>query len=202
MFTCPQTGVALAALEKLALRAEIKKDDRVVVISTANGLKFAEFKVAYHTGALPGVVARYRNPPTELPDDYDAVRRAIDRAAPATERDVAARNTAQSRRRKLTARHSPMRRLFNGRGAGWARAGPLVVVASALAGVTDLLLGGAGGAPGRTRRAARMARRFCAGIAMWCGRCCRRSRAPAPAGAGRRVCAGARRAPPSASWAT
>jgi threonine synthase len=86
MFTCPQTGVALAALEKLALRGEIKKNDRVVVISTANGLKFAEFKVAYHTGALPGVVARFRNPPTELPNDYDAVRRAIDRAAPGPRR--------------------------------------------------------------------------------------------------------------------
>jgi threonine synthase len=48
------------------------------VISTANGLKFSEFKVAYHTTGLPGVTARHANPPMELPNDYDAVRRAVD----------------------------------------------------------------------------------------------------------------------------
>ena len=81
MFNCPHTGVALAALEKLVARGEITKDDRVIVISTANGLKFAEFKVAYHTNTLPGVKPRFANPPVELPNDYDAVRRALDRVA-------------------------------------------------------------------------------------------------------------------------
>ena len=52
------------------------------MISTANGLKFTEFKVAYHTSALDGVTPRYANPPVELPNDYDAVRRAIDRSSP------------------------------------------------------------------------------------------------------------------------
>src|SRR6185503_2918397 len=51
MFNCPHTGVALAALEKLIARGEVKKSDRIIVISTANGLKFTDFKVAYHTGA-------------------------------------------------------------------------------------------------------------------------------------------------------
>ncbi len=78
MFNCPHTGVALAALEKLAARGDIAPTDRTIVISTANGLKFSEFKVAYHTGALDGVVARHANPPLELPNDYDAVRRAVD----------------------------------------------------------------------------------------------------------------------------
>jgi threonine synthase len=78
MFTCPHTGVALAALEKLIARGEIQKTDRVIVISTANGLKFPEFKTAYHTGHLPGMTLRYSNPPVELPNDYDAVRRAFD----------------------------------------------------------------------------------------------------------------------------
>jgi threonine synthase len=50
----------------------------VIVISTANGLKFADFKVAYHTGTLSGITPRRRNPPVELPDDYDAVRRVLD----------------------------------------------------------------------------------------------------------------------------
>jgi threonine synthase len=79
MFNCPHTGVALAALEKLVARGQIRKSDRVIVVSTASGLKFAEFKVAYHTGTLEGVAPRYANPPLELPNDFDAVRRAIDR---------------------------------------------------------------------------------------------------------------------------
>jgi threonine synthase len=84
MFNCPHTGVALAALEKLAARGEIAATDRTIVISTANGLKFSEFKVAYHTGALPGVASRHANPPVELPNDYDAVRRAVDSVVSAT----------------------------------------------------------------------------------------------------------------------
>jgi threonine synthase len=79
MFNCPHTGVALAALEKLVARGDIGRSDRVVVVSTASGLKFPEFKIAYHMGTLPGVEPRFANPPVELPNDYDAVRRAIDR---------------------------------------------------------------------------------------------------------------------------
>jgi threonine synthase len=84
MFNCPHTGVALAALEKLVARGEVRKTDRVIVISTANGLKFPEFKTAYHT-SVPA--PRYANPPVELPNDYDAVRRSLDRLiAPAAQR--------------------------------------------------------------------------------------------------------------------
>ena len=50
----------------------------LVVVSTANGLKFPEFKIAYHTRSLPDVTPRYANPPLELPNDYDAVRKAVD----------------------------------------------------------------------------------------------------------------------------
>src|SRR5690606_20766137 len=48
LFNCPHTGVALAALEKLVARGAIRSSDRVIVISTATGLKFTEFKVQYH----------------------------------------------------------------------------------------------------------------------------------------------------------
>jgi threonine synthase len=81
MFNCPHTAVALASLEKLVARGEIKSSDRVVVISTANGLKFSEFKTAYHKGQLEGIAARHANPRLELPNDYDAIRSAIDRVA-------------------------------------------------------------------------------------------------------------------------
>jgi threonine synthase len=80
MFNCPHTGVALAVLEKLVARGQIAAGQRVVVISTANGLKFTDFKVRYHEGALDGVSTSHRNRPAELPNDYDAVRRAIDAA--------------------------------------------------------------------------------------------------------------------------
>ncbi|HEX2692182.1 MAG TPA: threonine synthase [Kofleriaceae bacterium] len=78
LFTCPHTGVALAALTKLAARGTVTPDQRVVVISTASGLKFADFKVGYHDATLPGVASpRHRNVPVELPEQYDAVREAL-----------------------------------------------------------------------------------------------------------------------------
>ncbi|MEI7770931.1 MAG: threonine synthase [Chloroflexales bacterium] len=77
-YACPHTGVALAALSKLVGRGEIKKSDRVVVVSTAHGLKFSRFKVDYHEGKLPGAEGTYANPPVELPANVDAVRRAIE----------------------------------------------------------------------------------------------------------------------------
>jgi len=78
LFTCPHTGVALAALAKLAARGEVRRDHEVVVISTASGLKFADFKVGYHEGTLAEVSApRHRNAPVELPERYDAVRDAL-----------------------------------------------------------------------------------------------------------------------------
>jgi len=77
LFSCPHTGVALSALIKLAHKGEISKDDRVVVISTAHGLKFPQFKIDYHWGRLKGIASRYANPPVELPADYDAVVSAI-----------------------------------------------------------------------------------------------------------------------------
>jgi threonine synthase len=79
LFSCPHTGVALAALEKMAARGEIARDDRVVVVSTASGLKFAEFKVGYHAERLNGIRPTLANPPIDVPNDYDAVRRAVER---------------------------------------------------------------------------------------------------------------------------
>jgi threonine synthase len=81
MFNCPHTGVALAVLVKLIERRDIAPDERVVVISTANGLKFTDFKVAYHEKRIPGVVSGRANQPVTVPNDYDAVRRAIDQHA-------------------------------------------------------------------------------------------------------------------------
>ena len=77
LLCCPHTGVALAVLEKLVESGEIKKEDRVVVISTANGLKFTDFLSKYHTGQIEGVQSDYAFSPIELSAKYEDVRKAI-----------------------------------------------------------------------------------------------------------------------------
>ncbi len=80
LFNCPHTGVALAVLIKLVQRGLIRKDNHVVVISTANGLKFPEFKINYHEDKLGREVKpKHRNLPIELPADYDTVMRTLDK---------------------------------------------------------------------------------------------------------------------------
>ena len=79
MFNCPHTGVALAALIKLVKAGKIDKSEHVVVISTAHGLKFADFKVDYHGGKLE-FPSRYANRPVEVPARVDAVKDALHRA--------------------------------------------------------------------------------------------------------------------------
>jgi threonine synthase len=76
-FVCPHTGVALAALEKLVAKRLVRPEHRVVVVSTANGLKFTDFKIRYHEGRIDGVTSRAPNTPVELPNDYEAVRGAV-----------------------------------------------------------------------------------------------------------------------------
>lgn len=77
LLACPHTAVALAAVEKLRAQSVIQKSERVVVVSTASGLKFTEALVRYHEGTLHGVTSRLANPPIELPADEDAVAGAL-----------------------------------------------------------------------------------------------------------------------------
>jgi threonine synthase len=85
LFCCPHTGVALACLEKLVARGTIRRDEEVVVVSTAHGLKFTEFKTRYHEGALEFPSAHANRPvmidanPTQV---GDAIRRALDARLP------------------------------------------------------------------------------------------------------------------------
>ncbi len=79
MYSCPHTGVALAVLMKLVENGTIPKDSRTIVISTAHGLKFSEFKVGYHDGTLPGVKSVYANRPVALPPDAGRVMEALER---------------------------------------------------------------------------------------------------------------------------
>ena len=82
LFSCPQTGVALAAMMKLVDRKEIASNDRVIVVSTANGLKFVDFKVDYHQERIKGVSSGLTNKPVELPGDYDSVLKSLSSSLP------------------------------------------------------------------------------------------------------------------------
>jgi len=77
LFCCPHTGVALAVLEKLVNQGEITKSDRVIVVSTANGLKFTDFLHKYHTDKLEGISSEFAYAPIDLPADYEKVRETI-----------------------------------------------------------------------------------------------------------------------------
>jgi len=79
MLNCPHTVVALAAMIKLLKSGKIDKSERVVVISTAHGLKFTDFKVRYHEETLD-FPCRFANKPIELPASVDAVKKALDQA--------------------------------------------------------------------------------------------------------------------------
>ena len=66
-------------LIKLVEKQKISKTDRVIVISTAHGLKFSEFKVGYHEKRLDGVSSKYANMPIELEASADKVREVLER---------------------------------------------------------------------------------------------------------------------------
>ncbi|GAB0496058.1 hypothetical protein MMPV_007368 [Pyropia vietnamensis] len=77
MFNCPHTGVALAALDKLLKKGVIGREERVVVVSTAHGLKFTDSKVAYHERKLHQCSSNYANDVVRIPANVDRVVDAI-----------------------------------------------------------------------------------------------------------------------------
>jgi threonine synthase len=77
-FSDPHTGVALAAAAKLVKGGKIPKASRVVVISTAHGLKFTDFKLRFHQKEIPQTNSKLSNLPIEVPASVQAVRAAID----------------------------------------------------------------------------------------------------------------------------
>jgi len=78
LFSCPHTGVAWAVTLKLIKRGIIKPEHKVVIVSTAHGLKFTDFKTGYHRGELAEVNSNYVNEPIELAADVDQVKRTLD----------------------------------------------------------------------------------------------------------------------------
>ncbi|MFQ5451797.1 MAG: threonine synthase [Nitrospinaceae bacterium] len=77
LLCCPHTAVALAVVEKLVRQGIMKRKNKIVVLSTANGLKFTDFLYKYHTNKLRGIKSEFAFSPIELPPDYNAVRDTI-----------------------------------------------------------------------------------------------------------------------------
>lgn len=74
LYADPHTGVALAALAKQVRAGTIKPHERVVVVSTAHGLKFGALKREHHMGdASDGK----RNPPLRLSASLSALEQAL-----------------------------------------------------------------------------------------------------------------------------
>ena len=76
-YTCPQTGVALAGLAKLVADGTIRPTERVVVVSTAHGLKFTTFKLSDPASAHPAAASRFANRPLTVGNHTGAVRHVI-----------------------------------------------------------------------------------------------------------------------------
>jgi threonine synthase len=78
LYCCPHTGVALAALMKMKEAGDVSANERIVVISTAHGLKFSEFKIDYHESKIPDIEAKYANPMIHCEADADKVREVLE----------------------------------------------------------------------------------------------------------------------------
>ena len=82
-FNDPQTGVALGVTRKLINSGEIDSGARVVVVSTAHGLKFSDFKLQTLQGRVPDTDPTLRNLPIEVSAEIDQVRKILNDKLPA-----------------------------------------------------------------------------------------------------------------------
>lgn len=76
LYVCPHTAVAVSAVEKQRRAGTIAAGARVVVVATAHGLKFTEFKVATAADKVPGASLGSARAPREVANNYEAVRTA------------------------------------------------------------------------------------------------------------------------------
>ncbi len=77
-FNCPHTGVAISAFEKLVKNKTINPSDKVVIISTAHGLKFVDSKIDYHLEKLKGISNTFSNLPIDVNNSIDDVMKVLD----------------------------------------------------------------------------------------------------------------------------
>ena len=184
MFNCPHTAVALAALEKLDRPGRGRGRDRVVVVSTANGLKFSEFKTGYHTNTLKRRDAPARQPAGGAAErlrrgaagdrsparrwEAGNVARTPPLPPPRTARSLEVRRRVARRRRTDREGGGADRHAQRVRWSSCRRRWPASPTCCSKARASHRR-------NATTRRGCR--RRSCAVIARWRARCCQRARA-------------------------
>jgi threonine synthase len=77
LYCDPHTGVALAVLAQQRAAGVIQPHERVVVVSTAHGLKFGAMKRAHHQSAAATLAAVPRNPPLLIRPELAALEDAL-----------------------------------------------------------------------------------------------------------------------------
>jgi threonine synthase len=73
LYLCPHTAVAVAGLQQGLNEGYIEKGAQVVVVSTAHGLKFTEFKTASATDTVPEANLGSKRTPLEVASVYSEV---------------------------------------------------------------------------------------------------------------------------------
>jgi threonine synthase len=81
-YLCPHTAVAMAAAIQHRQAGIIAAGERVVVVSTAHGLKFTEFKQATASNSVPGVTHTHTHTLVDVPNVYTRIRDAVLRETP------------------------------------------------------------------------------------------------------------------------
>jgi threonine synthase len=74
---CPNSGTAVAGYKKLREKNIIMKKDKVVIVSTAHGLKFSQLKIDYHQKKFKHINCDKANTPISLPATLEAVQNLI-----------------------------------------------------------------------------------------------------------------------------
>jgi threonine synthase len=77
LYVCPHTAVALAAVKQQLSTGVFKPHTQVVVVSTAHGLKFTEFKSATTQDSVPHAHTGHTCSPIEVKDVYEEVKNAV-----------------------------------------------------------------------------------------------------------------------------
>jgi threonine synthase len=76
LFVCPHTAVALGGVRQALDDSTIKAGESVVVVATAHGLKFTEFKTATAENKVDGATLDSAALPIEVDNRYEDVLRA------------------------------------------------------------------------------------------------------------------------------
>ena len=76
LYLCPHTAVALGGVRQGLASGEIRSGEKVVVVATAHGLKFTEFKTKTAENQVEGAHLASGATPIEVSNEYEAIKEA------------------------------------------------------------------------------------------------------------------------------